>query len=88
MTIRADLMELEDMAVDAIEADLDEVMDAVIDEDGLTYGDVEFESEEDFMLAYQDMDDRGVLEFLDVVSPKLAARWQRRYDRAALKVLA
>lgn len=88
MSVRTDLEELEDIAVEAISADLQDVLDALVDEDGLTYGDEEFESEEDFMLFFQDLRDRGVLEFLDLIDPTLTAKYQRRYDRNVEKMAA
>lgn len=75
------------MAVEAISADIQDVLDALVDEDGLTYGDEEFESEEDFMLFFQDLRDRGVLEFLDLIDPVLTAKYQRRYERNVEKMV-
>lgn len=86
MSIRDDLEELEDAAVAAISSDLQDILDALVDEDGLTYGDEEFESEEDFMLFYQDLRDRGVLEFLAVIDPDLTEKYARRYARGVEKM--
>ena len=87
MSIREDLQELEDMAVEAISSDLQDILDALVDEDGLTYGDEEFESEADFMLFFQDLRDRGVLEFLAVIDPELTAKYARRYARGVEKMV-
>lgn len=86
MSIREDLQELEDAAVEAISSDLQDILDALVDEDGLTYGDEEFESEADFMLYFQDLRDRGVLEFLAVFDPDLTEKYAWRYVRNVEKM--
>lgn len=82
---RAALVELEDAAVEKIAGELREVFEALVDDEGLTYGDQKFTSEEDFMLFFVDIRDRGVLEMLHVVNDALATQYERRYLRALQK---
>ena len=85
MSLRSDLDDVEDAAVERITAQAREVVEAMVDEDGLTYGDRKFEGEVDEMLYLQDLGDRGVMEMLYVVAPKLAAKYEQRYARLLAK---
>jgi hypothetical protein len=54
--------------------------------DGLVYGDVPL-SKEDFVMFYIDLNDRGVLDNLRVVSPEIAKDFDERFERTALEVM-
>lgn len=84
---RAELLDLEDAAVDMIAGEIEWALEALVDDDGLTYGDKKFTSEEDFMLFFQDLRDRGVLEMLHTVNDGLATRYERRYLRGLQKMI-
>ena len=54
---------------------------------GTTYGDIPLDSPEEFVTFYLDLDKRGILPHLEVVSPTLAEQYRRRFARDSAKVM-
>ncbi len=57
------------------------VVDQMLVDAGLAYGDLDFKSPADFVMFYEDLVERGVMTSLVVRSPKFAGQLRRRYDR-------
>ena len=80
------LKELEDRTVDECMEIVDALVDALI-EDGETYGDVPINKPEEFVPFYIDLQQRGVAQALEVVNPKLAEQWRRKFQRDAATLM-
>jgi hypothetical protein len=55
--------------------------------DGKAYGDVDIDSDEDFVMVYLDLETRGILPYLAIVNEKLARQWRERFERASARVM-
>lgn len=78
------LKEVEEYATNRCMEIAIEMADRMV-QDGLAYGDIPFDNDADFAAFYIDLQDRGVLRFLPVVSPKLARELDSRFARAQAK---
>ena len=56
-------------------------------ENGEAYGDAPVNKPEDFVPFYIDLQQRGVAQALEVVNPKLAQQWRRKFARDAATVM-
>ena len=84
--MRERLEQLEEIAVEAL---LEKALNAhamMMDKAGLTYGDVPL-NDEDFVMFYIDLRDRGVLDNLRVVSPEVFSDLAQRFMKSAPKVM-
>lgn len=55
--------------------------------DGLTFGDESVDSPDQFVLFYEDLRQRHVLDHLEVIAPQLAARMRRKYASSVTTAL-
>jgi hypothetical protein len=60
--------------------------DEQTDRKGLVYGDVEH-SDEEVVMFYKDLQERGVFPHLEIVNADLARKYQERFHRLAPKLL-
>jgi len=80
------LKSVEQRAADRCMAIVETLMKRLI-VDGETYGDIPLDSPDEFVAFYVDLEQRGVLRHLAVVSPKMAEQYERRFRRDAATVM-
>ena len=88
---------LEDLTTESVD-EIDELVGSVLDSlivNGVTYGDVNLQSDEDFTMWYLSLvnhkDDMGMTydlrPYIATVNPRFSAEWQRRFDRTAGRLM-
>lgn len=80
------LRQVEERATERCMVIVHHLIDALI-EDGQTYGDVSANKPEEFVPFYLDLHRRGVCDTLAVVNPALAAKWRRKFQNDAAKLM-
>ena len=80
------LKELEERTVEECMEIVHRLVDALIVY-GQTYGDIPINKPADFVAFYIDLEQRSVTQALEVVNPKLASQWRRKFERDAAELM-